>query len=71
MLLYFKRFTVKNMTFSKHINHQDEATVNEHSYAQPNGKHLFIVRAFSAADDNVLTFVIFSTFKVNGNNWEF
>lgn len=37
----------------------------------PNGKHRFIIRAYSSVDDNILTFVIFSTFKVNGNNWEY
>jgi hypothetical protein len=68
-----QRFQVKNATFARTVAKNEHGmNFGEHLKIQPNGKHRFIVRAYvPKKDENVLTFVIFSTFKVNGNNWEY
>lgn len=74
MTLFFnwQVFKVNNITFYPSDDMQKKhGDVQSYINLGPNGKHRFIIRAYSAADDNVLTFVIFNTFKVNGNNWEY
>lgn len=66
MLFVLKKFNVTNVSLPS-IYPNDEA-VKEHVLGQPNEKHLFIARAFSAADEKILTLVIFSTFVEWGSN---
>lgn len=63
LLLLLQSFSVQNVSFSKYA-------LKSRGFV-PNGKHIVAIRVYRAGDENILTFMIFSTFRADSNNFEY